>query len=61
MLQIIGGALRVNYLLFQQPDNVIFVMDASIGQACESQVSYLNFKKTEKLIIKRHFFSQISD
>ena len=37
------------YLLFQQPDNVIFVMDASIGQACESQVSYLNFLKTRKI------------
>lgn len=24
-------------ILFQSPDNVIFVMDASIGQACEAQ------------------------
>ena len=32
----------VNILLisFQDPDNIIYVMDASIGQACESQVSY---------------------
>lgn len=22
---------------FQQPDNIVYVMDASIGQACESQ------------------------
>jgi Signal recognition particle GTPase len=23
--------------LFQRPDNIIFVMDATIGQACEAQ------------------------
>lgn len=23
--------------ILQQPDNIIFVMDATIGQACESQ------------------------
>ena len=25
------------YFIFQNPDNIVFVMDASIGQACESQ------------------------
>jgi hypothetical protein len=24
-------------ILFQRPDNIIFVMDATIGQACEAQ------------------------
>ena len=27
----------------QEPDNIIYVMDASIGQACESQVSHLHY------------------
>jgi len=27
--------------VLQSPDNIIFVMDASIGQACEAQVSSL--------------------
>ena len=26
----------------QDPDNVIFVMDATIGQACEAQVNMMN-------------------
>ena len=26
----------------QEPDNIIYVMDASIGQACESQVSHFD-------------------
>jgi signal recognition particle subunit SRP54 len=26
------------FLILQDPDNIIFVMDATIGQACESQV-----------------------
>jgi len=25
------------FVTFQKPDNVIFVMDATIGQACEAQ------------------------
>jgi len=26
-----------NHNLFQKPDNIVFVMDATIGQACEGQ------------------------
>ena len=29
------------FTIFQNPDNVIFVMDATIGQACESQVNFM--------------------
>jgi hypothetical protein len=29
--------VKQRHISFQQPDNVVFVMDASIGQACESQ------------------------
>jgi hypothetical protein len=29
--------LNICIILFQRPDNIIFVMDATIGQACEAQ------------------------
>lgn len=29
--------LNFHVCVLQQPDNIIFVMDATIGQACESQ------------------------
>lgn len=29
--------LHHNIFLFQNPSNIVFVMDASIGQACEAQ------------------------
>lgn len=29
--------LHSNIFLFQNPSNIVFVMDASIGQACEAQ------------------------
>lgn len=44
--------------LTQDPDNVIFVMDATIGQACESQVNNLliDFLYLQALGIFSHIF-----
>ena len=51
---------RPNFICAQvsqavKPDNIIFVMDASIGQACESQVSFLNwFFGCRRVTVLRH-------
>ena len=31
------------YFNMQNPDNIVFVMDATIGQACEAQVRTVNY------------------
>ena len=40
----------------QDPDNVIFVMDATIGQACEAQVNMMNqpLLHTHTLYLKKY-------
>lgn len=34
---LINRVIINDYVHFQKPDNIIFVMDATIGQACEAQ------------------------
>jgi signal recognition particle subunit SRP54 len=35
--KLVTFAVFIHSFFFQNPDNIVFVMDATIGQACEAQ------------------------